>query len=96
MSTTTTEKLNSILDAAEMDAAVREELFTSFNLENPLELAKRMHAHEDVQDRVKSALLALRVSLPPKYEAAGLNVVIEKAMHTFWAKLAKDCQGVRL
>ncbi len=96
MSTKTTDKLNAILAAAELTPAEHEELFTSFNIENPLELAKRLHSHQDIPDATKSALLALRVGLPPKYETAGLSVVIEAAMQSFWAGLAEDCRGVRL
>ena len=87
MNETTEHRLNTILSAIE-DTPLREEIFNSFHILDPLQFAKLLHSLE-LPDSVKSQLLALKVGLPTPYTGVDLAPLIEKAMQIMWAQLGE-------
>jgi hypothetical protein len=85
---TTEQKLQAILSAIE-DAPLREELFNSFHLLNPLDFARLLHSLA-LSDTSKSALLALKVGAPPSYKGPDLLPLIERAMQIMWQRLGAE------
>jgi hypothetical protein len=81
----TAERLASILTEIE-DAPLREELFQTFHLLNPLEFAKLLVALA-LPDTLKASLLALKVGMPPAYKGVDLEPLVERAMQIMWARL---------
>jgi hypothetical protein len=81
----TTARLNDILASIE-DAPLRDELFNSFFVLNPLDVAQLLHSLE-IPDAVKAKILALKIGMPTPYKGTDLSPLIEKAMQQMWAKL---------
>jgi hypothetical protein len=82
---TTSQRLEVILSEIE-DAPLREEIFNSFYLLNPLEFAKLLVALA-LPDTLKASLLALKVGMPPAYKGVDLEPLVERAMQIMWARL---------
>ena len=80
----TANRLEAILSAIENP--LRDELFNSFHIVNPLEYAKLLHSLE-LTDSVKAQLLALKVGQRQPYKGVDLAPLIEKAIGQMWARL---------
>jgi hypothetical protein len=83
---TTEHRLDTILSAIENP--LRDELFNSFHIVNPLEYAKLLHSLE-LTDSVKASLLALKVGMPQPYKGVDLEPLIARAMEQMWARLGE-------
>ena len=81
----TADRLATILADIE-DAPLRDELFNSFHLCNPLEFAKLLHS-SSLPDASKASLLALKVGMPQPYHGVDLEPLIARAMEQMWQRL---------
>jgi hypothetical protein len=82
---TTVNRLEAILSEIS-NGPLREDLFSRFFLENPLQIAKLLHSLS-LPDSVKAKLLALRVGMPPSYKGTDLEPLISRAMEQMWQRL---------
>jgi len=92
--TETTERLNTILASIE-DADLRDELFNSFFVLNPLDVAQLVHSLE-IPDAVKAKILALKVGMPPQYRGTDLAPLVCRAMEQLWERITEECAGLVL
>jgi hypothetical protein len=82
----TTQELNEVLSTID-DAILRDQLFESFYVLDPLQYAKLLYSLS-LEDDVYAKLLGLKVEAPPQYHGADISPLIDRAMEIMWERLA--------
>jgi hypothetical protein len=81
--------LDFILSDAEFSSAERDKLRTAFFLLHALDFAKYLHRTDNLSDKMKGQLLALRVRIPqdPADKDAVVQSALDDAVQGMWARI---------
>ena len=71
---------------ASLPEAVLEDLETSYATCDPLQFARHLYTL-DIDDKIKSVLLAAKVNQRPKERDGAMEQIIERSMNAFWQRI---------
>lgn len=80
------------LALAAIDEPLRTELFNFFWLANPIEMAAKLLSLELPVDTTREILLT-KVSMPPRYKGAAIEVLVDRAIGEFWNRMSEERKG---